>query len=637
MPEVRNPKWPFIPTSLNDVLDKERLAVIEAGSLDRLGRPLTILDFDPQTGNFSRRIESKHERQRYEAFCRYFRDESHVKGGDIACKKWDDSQAKISLEQFKKIGDPFRLFPCHLGLMDMTYIIQLRGNPVAIVFSGQYSPPKAETIPEALDRIARENNGNIRIENKEEIENLKMLATGLVPMPEDARELLKKEALHIQQIAETEFEHRKWQYEQEFLDELRNVVNMPREINLEQMREKILLAIRTIKEYCCCEYVVFFTGAKETDTVLIPFTQTGLHEKPGEQLPHFNWTKARLSLEDFALDQQKFTSDAQHSLRNGIRGGGREHFANVGCLIPITMGDRYRSVLVLGPFEEPVSIGAERKFLIEIARIIGMFARSGFEVLYLEQERRRWKNTAMLLTHEYKTALTTITTPIGIARSVIQKSGIRDAERADKYLKQAEDHSLLLGRITSGTLEGIVIKVEPEDLEIENYSLAALVENCVSGYIETARAKNLELVLESSIGILPHADVDVPRITIALANIVENAIKYSFSKSRIFIRSHLNTSSGIEHASAIIEIDNIGFEIREEDRLRIFEVGERGGGAARIKRIPGSGYGLWEARSIVEAHGGEIHVKFSPTAIHKQEGRASRVIFSIEIPLKQKK
>jgi signal transduction histidine kinase len=93
----------------------------------------------------------------------------------------------------------------------------------------------------------------------------------------------------------------------------------------------------------------------------------------------------------------------------------------------------------------------------------------------------------------------------------------------------------------------------------------------------------------------------------------------------------------MDKASAIIEVDNIGFDIREQDRQRIFEVGERGGDAARIKRIQGSGYGLWEARSIVEAHGGEIHVKLNPTDIHKHEGRASRVIFSIEVPLKQKK
>ncbi len=629
-------KWPFIPTCLNDILDTDRLAVIEAGSYDRLGRPITILDFDSQTGGFSQRIESTNEKLRYEKFCRYFRDENHVKGGDIACKKWDASQAQISLEKFQKTGDPFRLFPCHLGLMDMTYVIQLRGRAVAIVFSGQFCPPRVETITKSLNKIVNESNGEIRIE-KEEIENLKMLTSSIAPMPEDARERLKKEALHIQQIAETEFEHRKWQYEQEFLDVLRNAVNMPREINLEQMREKTLLAIRAIKEYCHCEYVVFFAGMHEHDTVLIPFAQAGLPENEEERLPHFNWSKAKLPLENFILDQQNFSDAFQHLLSNGIRGGNREYCADAACLIPTTMGDRYRSVLALGPFSETVSIEAEKPFLIEIARIIGVFARTGFEVLYLEQERRRWENTAKLLTHEYKTALTTITTPIGMARSVIQKSGMRDADRADKYLKQAEDHSLLLGRITSGTLEGIVIKVESEDLELENYSLSALVENCVSGFTETARAKNLELLIDRGVGLLPYADVDVPRLTIALANLIENAIKYSFSKSKIFIRSHLNIASGMDKASAIIEVDNIGFDIREQDRQRIFEVGERGGDAARIKRIQGSGYGLWEARSIVEAHGGEIHVKLNPTDIHKHEGRASRVIFSIEVPLKQKK
>jgi signal transduction histidine kinase len=337
------------------------------------------------------------------------------------------------------------------------------------------------------------------------------------------------------------------------------------------------------------------------------------------------------------VDKQTFSQESQAVIGSGIRGNNRDYFSRAACLIPTAVGDRYRSVLVLGPFDEAVQIVDESHFLIEIARIISLFARTGFEVLFLEQERRRWKNTATLLTHEFKTALTTITTPIGIARNIVQKISLREAEQADEHLKQAEDRSLLLGRITSGTLEGIAIKVEAEDLEVHNYSLSALVENCATGFVAAAEARNLELVIEPSISILPNVDMDVPRMTIALANLIENAIKYSFSKSRIFIRSHLDIASGVDQATAVIEVDNIGFEIREEDRKRIFEVGERGGDKARIKLIPGSGYGLWETRSIVEAHGGEVHVKFHPTAIRKHEGRASRVIFSIEIPLKQKK
>jgi signal transduction histidine kinase len=293
--------------------------------------------------------------------------------------------------------------------------------------------------------------------------------------------------------------------------------------------------------------------------------------------------------------------------------------------------------LVLGPFAEKVHIADERHFIIEMGRIMGLFSHTSLEVLYLEQERRRWKNVAGLLNHEVKTALTTIMTPIGRARSLIQKSGHYDANRADEFLKKAEDQALLLARITSGTLEGIAIKVEHDDLEFESYSLSALVENCVNGFMKAARDKNLELVIDGSVGVLPYADLDVPRMTIALANLIENAIKYSFSRSRIFIRSHLDIASGMDKAFAVIEVDDIGFEVREVDLQKIFEIGERGGDTARIKRIPGSGYGLWEARSIVEAHGGEIRVKFHPTEIQKHEGKASRVVFSVEIPLKQRK
>ncbi|MGE5464886.1 MAG: ATP-binding protein [Syntrophothermus sp.] len=636
MAQFSHLKWPFSPTCLNDILEQETLTVIESGSCERLGRPLTILDYDPKAQSFTHRIESVNENQRYEEFCRYFRGNDHVKGGDNKCKKWDIDQANESLKEFRKSGEPCRLFPCHAGLMDMTHMIEIRGRPVALLFSGQFQPENNDLINQYLDNLKDGRIDDIKSEEPD-VEHLRGLAKKLIPVPSDARLKLEKEALHIQQIAEAEFERQKWQKEQTFLEELRTVLNMLRSMDIEQLREKVETAVRKIKEYCGCQYVLFFAGTQENHTVLVPFAQAGLPEAIAGQLPHFNWSKAKLPLENLTVDQGMFTSETQLAIRTGIRGNNREYFNQSICLIPFAVGDRYRSVLALGPFEAAVSLPAERHFLMEMTRIISTFTRTGFEVLYLEQERRRWKNTASLLTHEVKTALTTITTPVGIAREIIQKSGSRDAEQADEYLKQAEDRALLLGRITSGTLEGIAIKVEADDLEIEKYSLSALVENCATGFMELARTRNLDLLLEASVFTLPAAEVDVPRMTIAMANLIENAIKYSFSKSKIFIRSHLNISSGVDQATAIIEVDNIGFDIREEDRNRIFEVGERGGDTTRIKRIPGSGYGLWEARSIIEAHGGEIQVKFHPTSIQKHEGRATRVIFLVEIPLKQKR
>jgi signal transduction histidine kinase len=630
-----NRKWPFLPTCLNDILDKETLTVIELGSSERLGRSFTILDYDQKTGSFMHRVESVNEMHRYQEFCRFIRDNPYIKGGDSRCKKSDIEQANASLQAFQRTGEPYRIFPCHAGLMNMTHIIQIQGRPVAIILSGQFRPEIDDRINEHLHGLRADQSEDLTI-GEAEIEHLHDSARCLVPVPADARAQLEREALHIQRIAGAEFERHKWQSEQVFLDKLRAITNM-RSIDMEQLREKVGVAIGMIREYCGCRYVLFFAGTQAEHTVLVPFAQAGFPENIVGQLPHFNWSKAKLPLEHLVADELIFTKESQNAMNNGIRGNNRDYLSKAVCLIPNAMGDRYRSVLALGPFEDVVELSAERRFLIEIARIISTFTRTGYEVLYLEQERRRWKNRATLLTHEYKTALTTITTPIGIARHIIQNSGIRDAEQVDEYLKKAEDQSLLLGRITSGTLDGIAIKVETDDLEIESYSLSALVENCVVGFTEAARARNLELVLDPSVSILPSAEVDVPRLTIALANLIENAIKYSFSKSKIFIRSQLKINSGRDQSTAVIEVDNIGFEIREEDRNRIFEVGERGGDHTRIRRITGSGYGLWETRSIVEAHGGGIHVRFSPTAIHKHEGRASRVVFSVEIPLKQRR
>jgi signal transduction histidine kinase/ligand-binding sensor protein len=636
MTKPSNLNWPFLPTCLNDILDQETLAVIESGSCERLGRPLTILDYDSKTGSFTHRIESVNEKQRYEEFCHYFRENNHVLGGDARCKKWDIDKANESLQDFRKTNQVYRVFPCHAGLMDMTHIIQIRGRPVALLFSGQYRPDDNEQIHNYLQGLVDEPNGNIST-GQAEIEYLKDLTQKLLPIPTNARAQLEKEAMHIQRIAEAEFERGKRQNEHVFLESLRFITNVPGSMDIQQLRERIETSVRMIREYCGCQFVVFFAGPQESHTVLIPFAQAGIPEMIAGQLPHFNWSKARLPMENLVMDQDMFTSEVQKTILAGIRGNNRDFFSRVACLIPMAMGNRYRSALVFGPFKEAVDISTERHFLVEMARIISVFSRTGFEVLYLEQERRHWKNTASLLTHEVKTALTTIATPIGIARNILQSNAARDIDQVDEYLRQAEDQALLLGRITSGTLQGMVIQVEADDLNLESYSLSALVENCVVGFMELARSRNLELVLDASIFSLPSAQVDVPRLSIALANLIENAIKYSFSKSRIFIRSHLNISSGVDQATAVIEVDNIGFDISEDERLRIFEVGERGGSQARMRRIPGSGYGLWETHSIVQAHGGRTYVKITPTAIHKHEGRASRVVFSIEIPLKQKK
>jgi signal transduction histidine kinase len=162
-----------------------------------------------------------------------------------------------------------------------------------------------------------------------------------------------------------------------------------------------------------------------------------------------------------------------------------------------------------------------------------------------------------------------------------------------------------------------------------------LVANSLEGFVLEAEKRHRQLVVDASVELLPEAEVDVARLTIALNNLIENALKYSFPNTKIHIRSMLQASGDLELAAAVIEIDDLGDAVRPEDQERIFEQGARGLTRAKMGRIPGSGLGLWETRAVVAAHRGTISVVSEPTAIYRSQGQAHHVVFSVKIPLRQ--
>jgi len=368
--------------------------------------------------------------------------------------------------------------------------------------------------------------------------------------------------------------------------------------------------------------------------VLAPMAEVGLPPKIARNLPHFNWKKANLPLRGFDVRTWDIADWNRQSGPRGIRGDNSEYFTEAKCIVPTSLGDRYRGALVLGPLAEDVDLQREQRFLAEMADTIGSLAFTGLEVLYLERERRRWQSTAMLLTHQLRTGLTPITTQIGRVKRMLERSkGGLDTSRISDLLSKAETLSIQLAQGARETLDGHVLQVEPEDLDFERCPLSVLVMNCATGFIEDAEGKGRTLEIESSVESLPEAEVDVARLTIALGNMIDNAIKYSYPNTKIFIRSHLDLTGSTELAVAVIEVDDLGLEIPDEERQSIFEQGTRGLTAAKMGYTSGSGLGLWEARAVVAAHGGEIDVRCDRTSIRRREGRAYHVVFSIRIPI----
>ena len=88
----------------------------------------------------------------------------------------------------------------------------------------------------------------------------------------------------------------------------------------------------------------------------------------------------------------------------------------------------------------------------------------------------------------------------------------------------------------------------------------------------------------------------------AIFNIIENAIKYSTSKSKIYI----DVSKTINYVR--IDIKDSGIGIKKEDYNEIFKRFYRGS-SKEVKSTEGSGVGLYLSRKILEKQGGNIIVK----------------------------
>jgi signal transduction histidine kinase len=109
-----------------------------------------------------------------------------------------------------------------------------------------------------------------------------------------------------------------------------------------------------------------------------------------------------------------------------------------------------------------------------------------------------------------------------------------------------------------------------------------------------------EVQLTTEVGTLPPVRGDRERLRQVIQNLVDNAVKYSSAGGRVHV------SARTDNAHVLVDVVDEGPGIVPEDRELIFEkFGRSSGGTTK----PGSGLGLFIARSIAEAHGGTLGVQ----------------------------
>lgn len=213
------------------------------------------------------------------------------------------------------------------------------------------------------------------------------------------------------------------------------------------------------------------------------------------------------------------------------------------------------------------------------------------------QELDRMKSEFVaIVAHELQTPIAGIKTQ---AETLLGEHPRLDATTRSVLLQGIRDSSAHLAALVQDFSQVNRIESQRFSYRFEALQLDPFIEE-VARMIPADQARH-----PIRLSVQPHLQVraDPRRLQEALANLVQNAVKYSPQGGVITVTAAADGASRVR-----IAVRDQGIGIRPEDRPRLFGKfqrlwDQRSGG------VGGSGLGLYIARSIVEAHGGSITVE----------------------------
>jgi signal transduction histidine kinase len=203
-----------------------------------------------------------------------------------------------------------------------------------------------------------------------------------------------------------------------------------------------------------------------------------------------------------------------------------------------------------------------------------------------------------LVSHELRTPMAAV---IGSARTLQQRWRELSPEQRESFLELIAGETGRLAILIGDVLDTSRIEAGTFSFRFTDVDLGELVRDSVA----TAQVGQDEVRLLAEVrDPLPRVRGDFERLRQVLMNLIDNAVKYSPANGQVEVRAYG------EDGRVRVDVSDRGPGIAREDQRLIFEKFGRvaGDGAHR----PGTGLGLFIARSIAEAHGGSLDVWSAP-------------------------
>jgi len=253
--------------------------------------------------------------------------------------------------------------------------------------------------------------------------------------------------------------------------------------------------------------------------------------------------------------------------------------------------------------------GAFREGEIELLGLLGRLVGSAIQnIRAYEAERttveelRRLSalraDFVSLVSHELRSPMASV---IGSARTLEQRWRELSPEQRESFLALIAHETSRLAELIGDVLDTSRIESGTFSYSFEDVDLARLVRDSAAAAEHGQDEVTVEAVVREP---LPAVRGDRDRLRQVLVNLIDNAVKYSPPGDRVSVKAEQSDSR------VVIEVRDRGPGISPEHQRLIFEKFGRANVAEHAK--PGTGLGLFIARSIAEAHGGALEVRSAP-------------------------
>lgn len=236
--------------------------------------------------------------------------------------------------------------------------------------------------------------------------------------------------------------------------------------------------------------------------------------------------------------------------------------------------------------------------------------------IFLVREVRRNEQQDSFLnavTHELKTPIASIR----LYLETLEKRKVDDKQRHNFYRIMIEDTDRLLGTVEQ-VLKAGEVRERNRPSNFQEFDFGKMVQETVELARLRHNLKDGALRFDSE----PNGDItvlgNVEELRTAVANILDNAVKYSGPEKDIIVDV---LTPGID--TVLLQVHDHGIGIPRSELKRIFKRFYRVH-LPRVGQVKGTGLGLFIVRSIAQRHGGD--------AFAESEGVGHGSTFTIRLP-----